>query len=146
MYIGKNPILNPAFKEIGLDNVILWDVLDIQHEQMIKITFLEGNSDVEQGVWLHTDRGISLPELGDEKHKSILIWKDSTPQTVICKCFTQDGKLSLYNIFEDEDGRQSQLDTSGMLKEEKDGVYIYRCKNYEFNDRFEDLTFSLEKL
>jgi len=146
MEIGKKRILNETFAEIGLNDVILWDVQDIQKEQMIKITFLQKNNDVRQGIWLRTDKGISLPELGDQKHKSIVLWEDTAPQTVVCNCFSSDGKLSLYNVFEDEDGRQSQLYTSGMLREEKEGVYIYKCKNYDLDDRFEDLMFSLEKL
>jgi hypothetical protein len=67
MEIGNEVILNNAFAERGLDNVVLWDVQNINDGQSIKITFLSTNSHHRQGIWLKTNKAIKIPALGNEK-------------------------------------------------------------------------------
>jgi hypothetical protein len=146
MEIGKERIINEAFLEKGLDNVILWDVQKIKDCQLIKVKFISKNSSHRQGIWLRTDKGIVIPELSDEKYPSITLWEDTAPQEIICKCYTDDGNLSIYNVYDKGNGRQSQSYTSGMLIEEKNGVLLYKCNDFGFETDFSDLVFSIEKL
>lgn len=74
------------------------------------------------------------------------MWEDTSPEEVIIKCHTNDGKLSIYNIWDEGDGRESQSYSSGMLISEKDGTLVYKCNAYGFDTEFNDLIFSIEKL
>jgi hypothetical protein len=147
MEIGQKRLFNDAFAEKGLNNVVLWDVQNIKDGQLIRVKFISNSSPHRQGLWLRTDEGIVIPELSDEIFPSITLWEDSAPKEVICKCFSKDGNLSVYNVWDEGNGRQSQLYTSGMLIEEKgDGILIYNCNDYGFETDFTDLIFSIEKL
>ncbi|MCM2535010.1 hypothetical protein NDK43_25050 [Neobacillus pocheonensis] len=147
MEIGQKKIFNDAFAEKGLNNVILWDVQNIKDGQLIRVKFISKSSPHRQGLWLITDKGIVIPELSDEIFPSISLWEDTAPKEVICKCYSQDGNLSLYNIWDKGNGTQSQMYTSGMIIDEKDdGILIYNCNDYGFETEFTDLVFSIEKL
>jgi hypothetical protein len=147
MEIGKKKIFNKAFAEKGLNNVVLWDVQDIKHEQQIRVKFISKKTSNRQGLWLRTDNGIVIPELSDELFPSITLWEDTAPKEVICKCFSEDGNLSIYNVWDKGNGSQSQGYTSGMLiDEQNDGILIYKCNDYGFKNDFTDLVFSIEKL
>ncbi|MFD0048927.1 hypothetical protein ACFVHQ_06310 [Actinomycetes bacterium NPDC127524] len=146
MELGKEKIFNEAFSEKGLGNVVLWDVQNIQDEQLVKISFVSKTSPYRQGVWLRTDKGIEIPALKSEVYKSISLWEDTSPEEVIIKCHTSDGKLSVYNIWDEGEGRESQADSSGMLILEKEGLLVYKCNAYGFETEFNDLIFSIEKL
>jgi len=71
---------------------------------------------------------------------------DTSPEEVICKCLTSDGNLSLYNIWDEGYGQESQLDATGMLVEQIENKLEYKCNNYDLAGSFSDLSFSLEKL
>jgi hypothetical protein len=147
MEIGKNKIFNDAFAEIGLNNVVLWDVQNIKDEQLIKVKFVSKTSSHRQGLWLRTDKGIVVPEISSEVFPSLTLWEDTAPNEIICKCFSKDGNLNVYNVWDKGKGKQSQLYTSGMLIEEQvDGVLIYKCNDYGLDTDFDDLIFSIEKL
>jgi hypothetical protein len=147
MEIGKKKIYNEAFAERGLNNVILWDVQSIKDRQLIRVKFISKSSQYRQGLWLRTDEGIVIPYLSDEIFPSITLWEDTAPKEVICKCFSKDGNLSVYNIWDEGNGRQSQMYTSGMLIDEQDdGILIYKCNDNGFETDFTDLVFSIEKL
>ncbi|WP_129691582.1 hypothetical protein [Gottfriedia acidiceleris] len=146
MEIGNERILNNTFAEKGLDNVIIWDVRKINDGQLIKVKFISKGSQHRQGVWLRTNKGIEIPDVSNDVHPSVSIWEDTAPQEVICKCHTNDGNLSIYNIWDDGNGRESQSYSSGMIVEEQDGKFIYKCNDYGFETNFDDLVFSIEKL
>lgn len=75
-----------------------------------------------------------------------LYGKILAPQVVICKCHTSDGYLSIYNIWDKGKGRQSQSYSSGMLLEERNNIFTYKCNDIGFDTDFNDLVFSIEKL
>ncbi|WP_066057661.1 hypothetical protein [Robertmurraya korlensis] len=119
MELGVGRILNQAFAEKGLHNVIKWDVQNIEDGQEIKVEFISKGSPHRQGVWLRTDNGIVIPSLSNEKYPSISLWEDSAPKELICRCYTSNGYLSIYNIWDRGNGRQSQSYSSGIyLKNE----------------------------
>ena len=146
MEIGNELILNTAFAERGLNNVVLWDVQNIKDGQSIKITFISTNSQHRQGIWLKTNKGIEIPSLENNVNKSINLWEDTAPKEIILKCHTTDGKLSIYNIWDEGDGKESQAYSSGMLINDKNGLLVYKCNDYGIDTDFSSLVFSLEKL
>lgn len=147
MEIGQEKIYNEAFAEKGLNNVILWDVQNIKDGQLIRVKFISKSSQHRQGLWLRTDEGIVIPELSVEIFPSVTLWEDTAPKEVICKCFSKNGNLSVYNIWDKGNGSQSQGYTSGMIIDERDdGILIYKCNDYGFETDFTDLVFSIEKL
>jgi hypothetical protein len=97
---------------------------------------------------LRTDEGIIIPELSNEVFPSVTLWEDTAPKEVICKRFSKDGNLSVYNnIWNKGNGRHSQGYTSGMLIENRTmGILIYKCNDYGFEADFTELVFSIEKL
>lgn len=146
MDIGKQKIFNPFFAEQGMSDVLLWDVQKIKNNQCIKIKFQKREYAARQGIRLQTDKGILIPELGEKIYKSIVLWEDTSPEEIICKCLTSDENLSLYNVWDEGFGQESQLDASGMLVEQIDKKLEYKCNNYDSTGSFSDLSFSLEKL
>ncbi len=141
--IGKERIYNKAFADRGRENVILWDVQKVENGQLIKVTFMGKNSPYHQGIRLATDIGI---EVNGQVYPSIMLWEHTAPKEVICRCLTNDGLLSIYNIWDEGDGRESQAHSSGMLLEEKDNILIYHANDYGFETNFDKLVFSIEKM
>ncbi|MFC4557282.1 hypothetical protein ACFO3D_03530 [Virgibacillus kekensis] len=146
MEIGTRRILNQAFAEKGFHSVIKWDVQKIYDGQEIEVKFINKGSPHRQGVWLRTDKGIVIPSLSNEKYPSISLWEDTSPQELICKCYTSDGYLSIYNIWDKGNGRESQSYSSGMLLEEGHNVLTYKCNDIGFTTDFNHLVFSIEKM
>ncbi len=141
--IGKERIYNKDFASRGREDVVLWDVQKIGDGQLIKVTFISKNSQYHQGIRLATDKGI---EVNGQTYPSIMLWEHSAPKDVICKCFTDDGLLSIYNIWDEGDGRESQAHSSGMLIEENGKTLTYRCNDYGFETNFDELVFSIEMM
>ncbi|MCQ6268749.1 hypothetical protein M1K46_24560 [Fictibacillus sp. WQ 8-8] len=75
--------------------MVLWDVQNIQDGQLVKINFISKTSPHRQGVWLRTDKGIEISALKSEIYKSINLLEDTSPEEVIIKCHTNDGKLNV---------------------------------------------------
>jgi hypothetical protein len=146
MEVGREKIINKAFNEKGLENVVLWDVQNIQDGQLVKINFISKTSPHRQGVWIKTDKGIEIPALKSKVYKSINLWEDTSSEEVILKCHTNDGKMSIYNIWDEGDGKESQAYSSGMLITDRNGVLVYNCNAFGFETDFNDLIFSIEKL
>jgi len=60
MNIGKQRIFSPFFTEKGMTDVLLWDVQEIQNNQLIKINFKKKEYNGRQGIRLQTDKGIII--------------------------------------------------------------------------------------
>lgn len=139
--VGKERIINKVFADRG--DVIKWDIQKIVNEQKIKITFISKNSSKKQGIRLATDKGI---EINGILYPSIQLWEDTSSKKVICKCYTKDECLSIYNIWDKGNGPQSQSHTSGMIVIENSNILTYNCNDIGFDTNFDKLIFTLEKL
>lgn len=139
-------IYNKAFVEHGRSDVVLWDVLPIASEQVIKVVFESVASPWRQGVWLKTDKGLLVDD--EFAPSSVTVWADTASPEVICHCMSHDGILSLYNIWDSGIGRslESQAYSSGMLVEELSGGRRYRCNDIGFDATFDKLVFTVLKL
>ena len=124
----------------------MWDVIEINNEQSLKIRFISKNSKNRQGIRLAIDAGDGHIEVNRISSKGVELWEDTAPKEFTCKCFTNEGLLSVYNIWDKGKGRQSQLLTSGMLVEIKGNTYTYNCNDYGYDTNFDKLIFSIEKI
>ncbi|KSU60344.1 hypothetical protein AS034_15995 [[Bacillus] enclensis] len=141
MNVGR--IMNRGFHNKGRSDVFKWETQSVNDGQEIRFTFLSKNSPHRQGVWLKTDKGI---EVMGETYSSIELWEDTTPKEVLLKCFTSEGILSFYNIWDRGAGRQSQSYSSGIVIDQKDNAIIYCCNDTGFETNFDKLVISVEKL
>ena len=142
---GKERWYNKNFP--GRDDVVLWDVVEIEHEQIIKITFVSKNSDFRQGIRLGIDMGKGYIEIEGVRYIAETLWADTTPKEVVCRCISSAGLLRVFNVYSTKFvSIDSQSHSSGMLIEEQDGKRIYRCNDFGFETNFDRLVFTLEKL
>ncbi|MPN17813.1 hypothetical protein SDC9_165168 [bioreactor metagenome] len=144
MQVGKQKIYNNSFE--GRNDVLMWDVLEINNEQLLKIKFISKNSKNRQGIRLAIDVGDGYIEVNGIANKGVELWEDTAPKEFICKCFSNEGMLSVYNIWDKGKGRQSQLLTSGMIVDAKENIYTYHCNDYGYDTNFDKLIFSIEML
>ena len=140
--IGRKRIYNSAFVEKGRKDVVKWDIFNIKNAEQIKIVFESYYSQWRQGVWLCTDTKIIINEISC---KSVELWINTAPKEVACQCFTSDGMLSVYNIWDRNNGKESQTWSSGMLVEELDNGRRYRCNDIGFDTNFDKIVFRIER-
>jgi hypothetical protein len=147
---GKERLYNEYFEE-QQDKVILWEVLPIQNNGRIKVRFLSVNSDNRQGIRLAIDAGKGSLTINGESAKQFDLWEDTCPKEFEVKCESDEGYLSVYNIFEELDWtgkkrRNSQMPYSGMILEQSGNTYRYSCNNAKLNSEFDKLVFEIELL
>ena len=140
--IGKDRIYNTEFAKLGIQNVVKWDILAVRHNDLIGVSLEDINSQWRQGIWLRTDRGL---EVNKELCPSVILWYDTAPKEVFCRCLTSDGCLSVYNVWDKGDGRRSQALISGMLIEELPNGRRYRCNDVGFDTRFDKLVVRIDR-
>lgn len=141
-HVVRERIYNPAFQERGNDQVVLWDIFPLETHRKFRVVFESISSTRRQGVRLSTDGGITVNgvhALGQQ------LWYDSSPTSVVCDCISADGLLSIYNLWEDDNGRSfSQGWTSGMLVEELHNGRRYSCTDFGLDTNFDKLIFRVE--
>jgi hypothetical protein len=139
---GKERLYNSAFTD--RNDVILWDVLPVRDGEELRLIFESKNSEWEQGIWLMCDKGLTVE---GQTGKSAYLWYDHSPREgVVIKCHTQDGFLSIYNIWDRGKGPESQKHSSGMLVEDLPNGRRYRCNDIGFGTEFDKLVFRIEWL
>mgnify|MGYP001393686477 CR=1 FL=1 len=141
--VVKSPIFSKAFKEKGIENVVKWDVFPVSSGEILRLTFESSSGEAKQGVWLKSDKGIRL---NSEVYKSVELWIDTAPKEVTFECITDDGLLSLYNIWDSGRGKESQAWSSGMLIEELPKGRRYKCNDLGFETSFQKLVFRIERI
>ena len=126
--LGRQILYNYAFPD---NMVIHWDVLKVQYRQ---------------GVRLAIDAGDGYIEINDKRSKEIYLWED-TCQSLYIKCFSTEGLISIYNVFDlgkERGGIRAQTDSCGMLIECTNGKKVYRCNDAGFATEFDKLVFQIE--
>lgn len=142
--IGRTRIISNAFK--GRDNIIVWDVLQIKNEQDIRVTFISAKSNFKQGIRVAIDVGEGYIEVDGQKSKGMKLWQDTATCIDELKCFSSEGLVSVYNIWDRGQGSESQAFTSGMLVEEEGNKRIYNCNDFGYETNFDKLVFTIELL
>lgn len=147
--VGREKIYNNQFKGVEKDTAIQIDVLNIKKEQELVLEFISSNSEYPQGVGLALYEGDGYIEINGERAKQMAIWKDTAPKKVKIFCFSTEGLVSVYNMYNIGVGRsgvRKQMSSCGMLVEQKDNKIIYRCNDVGFEPKFDSLVFSIEIL
>ena len=134
-------VMSKAFKERGRDDVVKMDVFAVGDGDLLKLTFEMVSSPWRQGVWLKTDKGVTI---NGEDCISARIWHDTAGAQVFIKCRSGDGRLHLYNIWDRGKGPESQAWSSGMVTEEISYGRRYRCNDIGFDCDFSKLVFTVE--
>jgi len=147
MQLGKEKIYNDNFLKKGLDNIVRWDVLKINTKQEFYLEIISTNSNYKQGVRLAIDSGNGYVEINGIQAKEMHLWEDTVPKRIHVKCFSEEGVLSVYNVFDmgkERGGIRSQMDSCGMIIGKKDNKLFYYCNDAGFNSDFDKLVFSIE--
>lgn len=147
--LGKKRIYNKNFENCDKE-IIRWEVLSIQKEQRLKVRFISTNSENRQGILIAIDAGNGILTTNGVSGKSFELWEDNSPREMEIECHSEEGYLSIYNVFErNEQGRickYSQMPYSGMILEHNNNVYRYRCNDTGRNTNFDKLIFEIELL
>lgn len=141
--IGKERIYNVNYPNT---NVVHWDVLKIKSEQRIRLEFISANSPYRQGVRLAVDAGEGYIEINSVNcGNAVQLWQDTCPQSIDIKCISNNGFLSVYNLFDDGVVR-SQMDSCGMLVDTIENRLVYHCNDEGFESDFDKLIFKIHLL
>lgn len=143
--IGRKRIYNTVFEDVP--DVVHWEVLDIKQEQEFYLEFISTNSKYRQGIRLAVDVGDGYIEINNLQSKEMCLWEDTAPQRVHVKCKSEEGLISVYNVFdlgENQGGIRSQTDSCGMLVERKGNIIMYKCNDAGFKSNFDKLIFIIE--
>jgi len=135
-------ILSKAFAERGVAGIVKWEVLPVADGEKLCVFFEATNSPWRQGIWMRCDRGI---EINGETYPSVNLWSHTAPVPTAFTCRTGEGKLHLYNTWDDGNGRRSQSHTSGMRVEELADGWRYRCNDIGFDAAFDKLVFRIQR-
>jgi hypothetical protein len=146
---GKERIINDEYSKLGYENVIRWDVIEIENdkEQELRFDFVSTNSKYRQGVRIASDYGDGYIEINGVISKEFQLWEDTCPHNISIKCRNNEGKISIYNIFDlgaSRGGIKSQVDSSGMVIETNNKCRIYKCNDFGFQTDFNKLIFKIE--
>ena len=149
-WFGKKRIYNNNFADIEKE-IIRWEVLAINNKQHLKVRFICANSENRQGIRIAIDAGKGMLITNGVTGRSFDLWKDECPKEFEIECISDEGLISIYNMFEKKDwtGRNniySQMDYSGMILEQNGNIYRYKCNNAELQDDFDKLVFEIELL
>lgn len=162
--VGYQRTYNNCFIGVDKDTAVQIDVLPIQKEQELILEFISSNSKYKQGVGLALYAGDGYIEVEGQRSKQVQIWEDVSPldivrgklfksmkeekkiarKTVKIFCYSTEGLLSVYNIYGEPKAALKQLDSCGMLIEQVDDKFIYRCNDVGFETEFDSLVFSLK--
>lgn len=148
-WIGKKRTYNRNFGYIDKE-IIKWEVLSVKNKQNLNVRFISVNSENRQGIRLAIDAGNGILITNGVTRRAFELWEDNCPKEFEIECLSDEGYLSVYNIFErNEQGvmrKHSQMDYSGMILEQKGGIYRYRCNDTGYNTKFDKLVFEIEFL
>ena len=138
--LPSEPILSKAFLEKGIDDIVLWDVIKLKRENKIQIKFQSENSEWDQGVLLMSNLGFKV---NCELHANpIEIWFNDKNKFELT-CYSDNGLLHVYNIWNRGKRRESQSWTSGMRISQRGNIRLYRCNDIGYSEKFDNIIFSV---
>ena len=148
-WLGKRRTYNSNFGDVEKE-IIKWEVLSIQKKQLVKVRFISVNSENRQGIRIAIDAGKGTLTINGVSGRAFELWEEDCPKEFEIECSSDEGYLSIYNIFErNEQGimrRNSQMDYSGMILEQSGNIYRYSCNDTGRNTNFDKLVFEIELL
>lgn len=139
-------IYSKAWQDRGREDVVKWDVLQVVPNEVFRVVVEVNSSPRRQGLWVKSDKGILVNCL---LCPSVVLWADDLVRdpSFSFTVFTENNRLSVYNIYEDASGQKmSQTWSSGMLIEPLPNGFRYRCNDLGFENGFDSFIFRLERL
>ena len=115
-------------------------------DDVFEIVFEAAEPRWRQGIWLGVEGTLAV---GSTLSSQMVLWNDTAPERVLVRVVsTSDGLLRLYNVWDSGRGRQleSQVHTSGMIREELPRGARYRCSDINAEPTFAALVFRMERL
>jgi hypothetical protein len=143
MKLPSVPVLNAELTAAVGKPVVKFEIVPISDGKTLKVAFKSVSGDWRQGIWLGVEGEL---EIAGTRGAQFRLWTDTAPASFDVRVIrTTDGLLRLYNIWDSGRGkrRESQSATSGMLKEEMQGLTIYRCNDIGLEPKFDKLVFEL---
>lgn len=138
--LPSEAIASKCFLEKGIEGVVLWDVVSLQKENKIQVKFENKNSNWDQGILLMSNMGFKI---NNEIHlEPIEIWYSDKNKYELT-CYSDNGLLHIYNIWNRGRGRESQSWTSGMRIIQEGNIRRYKCNDIGFTEEFNKLIFSI---
>jgi hypothetical protein len=120
------------------------DYFDVGKKGKIRITFLNTNSEWEQGIYLKTDKTLSYD---NDKVKDIRFWEAYSPEFIDVEFETKNGLLEVWNVWDTGDGVvHAWHNGAAMIVEEIEHGKLYHCNDGHPDDNFDDLVFKIEIL
>ena len=138
--LPTDPVFSKAFLERGIEDIVLWDVIKIKSGTIIRIRFEDKNSDWDQGVMLISNLGFKI--MNESFPSSVEFWMNDKSIHEIA-CYSDNGMLHVYNIWNRGNGRESQSWTSGMRISANDNTRVYQCNDIGFGEEFDKLIFTI---
>lgn len=128
------------------DDVVIWDVLQIQNTQTIEVKFISKHSTYDQGIRLAIDAGQKgFFELTNAPPvKEIYLWWSGSPRKQTLVCHASEGLLSVFNMYDKGHGFRFHSYKCGMLLEQHGHTTTYHCNDYGETEEFDKLVFSIK--
>ncbi|NIA57089.1 hypothetical protein HAV22_26045 [Massilia sp. TW-1] len=139
--IPREAILSKAFQERRRSDVFKWDVYPIDEQCVLRLVFESWKETCRHGLRLAVEGSLMV---NGHVSSSIEIWADTAPREVRIAVLDSTGRLSVYNLWDAGQGKQSQSHTSGMLIEPLPKGRRYRCNDIGLVTSFDDLVFRIE--
>jgi hypothetical protein len=139
-HLPTEPIVSKSFLQKGIDDIVLWDVIKVRNENIISITLKAKNSEWDQGILLMSNLGFKI---NVKLFKSpIEVWFNDKISYKL-NCYSDNGLLHVYNIWNRGRGRESQSFTSGMKIQQKGNIRLYQCNDIGYSEKFDKITFTI---
>ncbi len=109
-----------------------------------RIAFESAGQTWRHGIWLGVNGGEI--QVGDVCAPQVIVWMDDAAGGVeVVVRSSDDGLLRIYNIWDSGRGvrpDESQMHTSGMVREPVEGGFRYRCSAIASVPAFDQLVFT----
>lgn len=123
--------------------VNLFDRLQVNDGQKIRVTFESAHGEWRQGIHLSTDGTF---EVNNQASTEIVLWQDTAPHEVVLKVHSKTGECLVMNAWDTGNGlMQRGHNGAAMIVEELPNGRRYRCNDGFADDDFDDIVFRLER-
>ena len=136
-------LLNPSLTTPDCE-VVLIETVPCSTGDRFSLRFESSEPRWRQGVWIAVDGELLVEE---QAAGQVVLWSDTAPDQVELEVTsTSDRLLRLYNVWDSGRGLgpyESQIATSGMIREAMEGGFRYRCSDINPQPSFAALVFTL---
>jgi hypothetical protein len=119
------------------------DRIAISNELIVKISFLEINSDWRQGFIFETEGSFKVEK--KEIRDSIVFWHDTAPSSFEVQINSINNELIVYNVWDVGNGIVHTFHNGqAFFKKNENNKTIFYCNDGFPDDDFDDLIFSID--